>query len=357
METVLGNLLPALRSRGDSIILSMPQGPAADYLARFADEWLPYSPPTALGQFDARDRIQAVSPDLLVAVHHNLSLIISAAALGIPSVTMLGGVRCHYGALEEEYRLSLAICEHVIVPSEFARKDLDCFPLHHKVKSISNGVDTDRFAPPSLTEKEQVRALLGIPREAFLLGYSARLTQQKRHELLLPVLAGLVQAGIPAHLLLVGRGDATDSWDTWQKLQAAADKLSLHHHLHFIGSQPTEVAHWLKPLDVFIFPPEKEGLGCALLEAMSVGLPVVVEGDGGAKEPLRYGPCGYVVDSSQTEDLVAKLSEWYAHPQKRVGCGTVAREIVKKYYSVEAMAVEYFQTFHATRLGSSHSQT
>ena len=68
-----------------------------------------------------------------------------------------------------------------------------------------------------------------------------------------------------------------------------------------------EVAHLLQAMDIFVLPSLREALPIALLEAMSVGLPVIATRVGGIPEVVDDGRNGLLVAPGEPTELQASL--------------------------------------------------
>jgi glycosyltransferase involved in cell wall biosynthesis len=136
---------------------------------------------------------------------------------------------------------------------------------------IPTARDLAPFANQSCDVK-RVRASLGIPETAIVLGHVGRFVPQKNHVFLLQV-ARSVRARDPRmHLLLVGDGPLRNS------IEALVEKSGLRDRVTFTGEREHhEVARlMMSAMDVFVFPSLHEGLGGALIESQAAGLPCVV---------------------------------------------------------------------------------
>jgi glycosyltransferase involved in cell wall biosynthesis len=112
-----------------------------------------------------------------------------------------------------------------------------------------------------------VRAELGLPPDALVMGHIGRLVAPKNHRFLLEIAAHVVAAAPHARLLLVGDGPLRTDLEQ----QAAA--MGLGEHVVFAGTRP-DVARLLPgAVDVFVLPSCYEGLGLAGIEAQAAGLP------------------------------------------------------------------------------------
>ncbi len=127
------------------------------------------------------------------------------------------------------------------------------------------GIDLTPFKQK--VHKEEVRAGLGIPEGAIVLGHAGRFTPQKNHAFLLRVAAEVAHKEANMRLLLVGAGSLRSD------MELDAMKLGIADRTIFAGIRPDVPHLMLGAMDAFIFPSLFEGLGLALVEAQAAGLP------------------------------------------------------------------------------------
>ena len=132
---------------------------------------------------------------------------------------------------------------------------------------IPNGVDATRFRPqPEL--RATLRAELGIPEGAQVIGHIGRFDPAKDHDTLLAVVARLRQEHTDLQLLIAGSG--TDSADFGARL----DRAGVRDIALPLGNR-ADVDRLYHAMDVFLFPSVTEGQPNALIEAMLCGVPIV----------------------------------------------------------------------------------
>lgn len=127
-------------------------------------------------------------------------------------------------------------------------------------------VDQYRFDP---ARAARVRAALGIPKDAIVVGHVGRFCTVKNHTFLIDIFLEIKKMTDHAVLLLVGSGDLQKS------VAHKADSLGLSDSVIFTGLR-SDVPDLMEAMDVFVFPSLYEGLPLTLVEAQSSGLGCVI---------------------------------------------------------------------------------
>jgi glycosyltransferase involved in cell wall biosynthesis len=201
-----------------------------------------------------------------------------------------------------------------------------------KVVVIPNGVDTQRFAP--IAEVAAVRRELGIHETAPVVGIVAALRPEKNHELFLDM-ARRVASQLPAaRFLIIGDGPSR------VQLEPLARELGLASHVLFLGMRD-DVPRLLAALDVFALTSHMEANPISILEAMSVGVPVVATNVGSIHEAVIEGKTGFLVAPGDAEQLAAGVLQLLNDPLRSSAMGAAARQAVIERWSVEAMVSGY----------------
>lgn len=135
---------------------------------------------------------------------------------------------------------------------------------------IPRGRDFRRLGTLAPDRRGRVRASLGLPDDHRVVLNVARQEFQKGQRHLLEAFARLIPDDPDLVLLQVGReGNATG------ELQTVAAQAGLGDRVRFLGHRD-DVPDLLAAADVFVFPSLYEGLGGALIEALAMGIPLVV---------------------------------------------------------------------------------
>jgi len=114
--------------------------------------------------------------------------------------------------------------------------------------------------------------------------------------------------------------------------------------LHWVGIQD-DVRPFLAAADIYVQPSRMEGLGLAILEAMSQSLPVVATNVGGIPEAVADGESGFLVEPNAARDLAAAISKLLADPDTARRFAAAGNALWRRKFeqmrSVDRMVGEY----------------
>jgi sugar transferase (PEP-CTERM/EpsH1 system associated) len=201
-----------------------------------------------------------------------------------------------------------------------------------KIHMVPNGIDTDRFRDRG--DRGRVRASLGIPADAPLIGTVGRLSEIKRQDLLIRAFQRVRARIGDGHLLLVGDGPCMGL------LRELAAGLGLDDRVHFTGYQP-QPAPYLQAMDVFALTSRSEGMPLVVLEAWAAGVPVVATRVGGLPELIDDERIGILVDFNNEDALARALGDLIADRPRARRLGEAGRDRVESRFSLGQMAAEY----------------
>ncbi len=178
------------------------------------------------------------------------------------------------------------------------------------------------------------------PRELLRIGTSTRLNPHKRVEDLFQSLRK-IEPGILTKLELWIAGGVDGPWGSYaEELKAASQGLPVR----WLGNV-TAIDTFLRDLDLFVMISEPAGCPNAILEAMSVGVPVIATDVGGAGEMVLHGECGLIVPPRSPDAMASAIAELLSSPEQRARYGASARARALSTYSVDRMADDYERLF------------
>ncbi|MDA8028672.1 MAG: glycosyltransferase [Nitrospiraceae bacterium] len=206
------------------------------------------------------------------------------------------------------------------------------FP-EEKVVLIYNGLDTTRFAPVS--DPRPFRASLGIHGEGIVFGVVSGFRPHKGVDVVIRAFAQIHKDLPGSILLLAGSGPER------ARLEALTQELGVTSSIRFLGVRPDMEAVY-PAFDVFILCSQTEGFSNAILEAMGMGLPVVVSNVGGNTEMIEDGTSGYLVPPGDPLTLEKRLLWLARNPSLRQAMGVSARKWVERTNARDPV----YQAFH-----------
>ncbi|MGE3313821.1 MAG: glycosyltransferase family 4 protein [Planctomycetaceae bacterium] len=119
-------------------------------------------------------------------------------------------------------------------------------------------------------------------------------------------------------------------------LRRLARELGIDLSITFISSLPNFSAS-LAAMDIFCLPSLKQGLGTIMLQAMSLGRPVIATGVGGVYSVIRDNETGLVVPPADSARLADRILELLQDPIRARKLGAAGRQLVRDEFGVRAM--------------------
>lgn len=197
---------------------------------------------------------------------------------------------------------------------------------------VYNGVDLERFRrEPHLDAGRQLRISLTIPDDAAVLSCIAGFRPEKGHQYLIQAFSGLPDN---AYLLMAGEGEKRPGSE---RLVA---EMGLQGRVKFLGNV-VDVQPLLAASDLMVLASTAvETFSMAMLEAMSMEVPVLVPDIGGLSEAVEPGLTGELTQPGNVAMLGEKLATMLADPGRLLRMGVEARRRVAERFSIEQMVRE-----------------
>jgi len=269
--------------------------------------------------------VTSLFPVFLFARVHNIPLIIvehQANSLKNPADWV-------YSAI------SLLMADHIVYLTKTYRdqikKELKFIYPKNIISVIPNGIDAHLFSP--LNDKKTV------PQKQIRLGMASRFTAIKRHDILLDMMRILyeISPSVNWQLTLAGDGDAISL---------------IHDQVHNLGlidcvEMPGQLGGnafvaWFQSLDFYVHASDGETLSTALLQAMSIGLPIVASEVTGITELLGgVDFCGALVREPYAQGFAEAVINMIDHEEITSGLSFRCRKKILEEFSQEIMFSRY----------------
>jgi glycosyltransferase involved in cell wall biosynthesis len=226
------------------------------------------------------------------------------------------------------WKYSNSAIAYIVAISQKIRNVLleDGIPIE-KIRLIYSGVDTHKFE--LIRPDPEYRQRWQIPPESIIVGTVAAFVAAKDYRNFLAAAARALQKNPLLHFVAVGDGIQR------QEMQDLATELGLDGKICFTGFQASVGKH-LKAFDIFVMASKREGLGTSVLDAMSVGLPVIGTRAGGIAEMIEAGSSGLLVEARNSEALAEAILKLAADKELRKLLGSYALKRVQ-HFSKEQM--------------------
>jgi len=195
---------------------------------------------------------------------------------------------------------------------------------------IGNGVNPAFFDPSrfSAEERQRIRASLGIPGNARVVGMLTRLSREKGIREFIEAGASVLSRMPDTWFCIVGGRRSGAYWHmTFDEVRSIAEKHGLASRLVLPGYRE-DVPEMLAAMDVFCLPSYHEGLPRSIIEAMAMELPVVASDIRGCREEVVDGETGFLVPVRDSRTLADKLTYLLENPHVASEFGRRARRIV-----------------------------
>ena len=200
-----------------------------------------------------------------------------------------------------------------------------------KIHIIRCGIDASAFSPrETVPTAPQVR-----------LGSLGRFVEKKGFEVLIVACQKLRERQLNFVLEIAGSGPLE------AKLENLVHDLGLDKHVRFIGSLPhSEVAAWMTSLDLFVLACRKDskgdmdGIPVVLMEAMSLGVPVLSTKLSGIPELIRHRETGQICNPESPEALADQVIEMMGSSDHNAGLVEAGVALVRAEFDISKNALK-----------------
>ena len=169
-----------------------------------------------------------------------------------------------------------------------------CLPswTAERIETLYNRIDIAAVQAEQVC-RDDARAHLGLPQDAWVVGNVGRLHPDKDQATLIRGFAqALPQLPEGSLLAIMGSGRLESS------LKALATELGVSASVRFLGQVP-QGRRYFKSFDVFALTSDHEPFGMVLLEAMAAGVPVICSDCGGGREVVGESEWLFALGSAQ----------------------------------------------------------
>ena len=212
------------------------------------------------------------------------------------------------------------------------------FP-ERSIEVLYNGIELGPRPRPA--DRAAMRASLGLPADALVIGSVGRLDPVKNLGALLEARAILNTRFPGARIVIAGDGPER------QALIDRAHALGLGDVVHLTGYR-ADVRAVMAAFDVYVNCSTYEGVSLTILEAMAAALPVVATAVGGNPEVVVDQETGLLIDQ-RPQTVASAIAALASNPARRHAMGEAGRWRVKRHFTIERMVHDYAVAYQVRR--------
>jgi glycosyltransferase involved in cell wall biosynthesis len=201
------------------------------------------------------------------------------------------------------------------------------------VLPIYNGFEIPQIKT-EITISEELQQ--GLNQADLVLGCTSRIRLIRKGQEYLIEAIGILTHKTGKNIQAIIIGDYVPGYESQKEtITSLIQKYQLEDRIHFLGHLTNPLPYYTL-FDVFVLPSgEPEPFGGVIMEAMSLGLPVIGSNAGGTTEQIADGQNGYLFENKNPEDLANKIELLLNDPSSLNLFGVCSRERIEKYFSLE----------------------
>ena len=282
--------------------------------------------------------IREFKPQAIECFTHDANLI------GIP-IAWLCGVPIRVGTHHGQFvnfsklrsRLHSAIINssmttHFVCVSSRARKQaLQEGIREEKIRVIFNGVQP---VVKDASIRVETRANLGLQGEDKMVINVGRLVPEKAQRLLIDAAAIVRNHRPDVRFFIAGEGSLRDSLSSQIQANGLEDIFSL------LGNR-RDIPALLNAADLFVLYSQTEGMPVSLMEAMSVGLPIIASDLEGVAEIVNAADVGTLIPFGDSSLLANTIIEHFDHPEQSEKQGRNGQKRILQDFSLDRSCSQY----------------
>jgi phosphatidyl-myo-inositol dimannoside synthase len=275
-------------------------------------------------------RHRAPDADLVVFGHAGLLDGVDLGLISVPVWLWTYGIEV-WGETARPVADQLQQLQLIVAISDFTAEHVRQWSGSVPVAVVPCFVDEAVFTPARSTSS--VRRS-----EVLICGRMSKEERYKGHEILFQAVAEVESlSGVRVTVSIIGDGDDR------ARLERLAGELGLTDRVHFRGRVPlSELVDAYRHCGAFVMPSRVEsragrgwtgeGFGIVYIEAAACGRPVVASCEGGARETVKDGVTGLLVDPRSSDAVAKAIARIIADPAGADAMGRAGRAMVERQF-------------------------
>ena len=186
------------------------------------------------------------------------------------------------------------------------------------------GCDIQKFNKANISAEDMSLAKreIGKTDDSIVIGFIGRLVAFKGFHLVVRSFLAAYESNPNLRLVICGE---YDKYHPSGLTDEERNQIHSHSSIRFTGWTST-IEHYLSVIDVVVFPSEREGVPVNLMEALSMGVPVITIDSRGCREVMNEGKNGILLSDRSTESLTMAMLEMAENKELRASKSIAATE-------------------------------
>ncbi|OYQ62785.1 hypothetical protein B9G53_20345 [Pseudanabaena sp. SR411] len=215
----------------------------------------------------------------------------------------------------------------------------NCLLLEHqeqsdRVRLINNGVDTNYFNPNTVSNIELVDD--SVPKDKFIISFLGRFSQEKCPKLFVEIVNHLKNDD-SLYFVMAGNGNLYH--ETLEQIK----RYRLENKVYLPGFVDTR--DYLKISNLLVLPSQIDGRPNAVLESLSMGVPVIASSVGGLPKIIKDEYNGFLCASGDIESFVNCIQKVIANKELYLSMRINARKYAVEYLDINIVQNIYISLF------------
>jgi len=236
---------------------------------------------------------------------------------------------------ERFYSLLSGLSAKVVAVSESVKSEVEQFGPLPNVEVLYTGIPP--LEPSGLEHPKQ--ELFGHGDDTPVVSFVGLLSRRKGVLDLIDA-AALVHADLPKARFVLAGGDGGEAREAARRI----DSLGINDAVQLLGPR-SDVPDILAATDVFVLPALADPLPLVVLEAMSMGLPVVATHSGGCAEMVVDNQTGRLVPVGDAKSLAAAISQLLSDPSMAKEMGRRGKQRFDSLFSRQRYIDQFGRIF------------
>jgi len=170
-----------------------------------------------------------------------------------------------------------------------------------------------------------------------------RIAKVKNHEMLLKAFHISLKKFNNIHLTIVGDGPELNN------LKQLSKHLNISDHVEFTGFR-NDIDKILANHDVFLMSSDYEGVSIAVLEAMSLAMPVIATDVGGNSQLVLNKVTGFIVEKNNEFEFSNAINILCSSPESLARYGSSGFNYFKKHFHEDVVLDQYMEIYESCKV-------